>query len=80
MFGYSEGMKGYKLWCKDKGQSKVFISRDVKLKEHEMYHQGQGSDQQVETQKENVGIQLEVESSRKIVVNEILGVEVNVED
>ena len=35
--GYPEGVKGYKLWYKDGGSSKCFISRDVVFRESEYY-------------------------------------------
>lgn len=35
-FGYPEGVKGYKLWCIEKGYEKCIISRDVVFNEEEM--------------------------------------------
>ncbi|KAL4031342.1 hypothetical protein IC575_009619 [Cucumis melo] len=36
--GYPQGVKGYKLWCIEKGMNKCIISRDVIFNETEMPH------------------------------------------
>ena len=59
--GYPQGVKGYRLWCMDKGHPRVLISRDVVFKESEMYHLKEDSSKgkAVWTQE---SVQLEVES------------------
>ena len=44
MLGYQKGVKGYRLWCTEKGMGQVVISRDVVFKEDEMPYLQQKSD------------------------------------
>ena len=34
--GYPQGVKGYRLWCMEKGQPQVLISKDVVFRESGM--------------------------------------------
>jgi len=46
--GYPQGFKGYRLWCMEKGQPQVLISRDVVFTESKMYYTRKASiDQQL---------------------------------
>lgn len=38
LVGYLEGVKGYRLWCLEKGHSRAVISRSVVFKEAEMFY------------------------------------------
>lgn len=59
--GYPEGVKGFRLWCIEKGQPKVLISRDVVFREFEMYYSKEDSNHQHERLVDDERIQLEVE-------------------
>ena len=36
--GYPQGVKGYRLWCMEKVQPQVLISKDVVFRESKMYY------------------------------------------
>ncbi|KAL1540303.1 hypothetical protein AAHA92_24674 [Salvia divinorum] len=38
MLGYQEGVKGYRLWCTEKGKQKILISRNVIFNEENMFY------------------------------------------
>lgn len=58
--GYPQGVKGFRLWCMEKGQPRVLISRDVVFRESEMYHSEKVSSQK--QQKGDERVQLEMET------------------
>ena len=59
--GYPQGVKGYRLWCMEKGQPQVLISRDVVFRESEIYYTRKASTDQQSRSSTDDSVLMEVE-------------------